>query len=184
MKINYIEIGICGLSCRLCPTYHAEGKSRCGGCKSEYRMGSGCPFITCAVKKREIEFCWICTEKTTCDRWSKHRAFGREHDTFTSYQSLEDNIAFLQERGADAFDGVQVKREQLLMEMLNEFNEGRSKRFYCIAAAVMQIDELESALMKAREESGGLNIVEKAGILHSTLGEIAEKNRYHLKLRK
>jgi len=45
MIIKYPEIGICGLSCRLCPRYHTESKSRCGGCKSEFRMSAGCPFI-------------------------------------------------------------------------------------------------------------------------------------------
>lgn len=57
MQVDYPEIGICGLSCRLCPSYHIEGKSRCAGCKSANRMAVGCPFITCAVKKKGIEFC-------------------------------------------------------------------------------------------------------------------------------
>jgi len=50
--LRHPEIGICGLSCRLCPSYHTEGKSRCGGYKSETRLAVGCPFITCAVKKK------------------------------------------------------------------------------------------------------------------------------------
>jgi len=28
MIIKYPEIGICGLSCRLCPRYHTESKSK------------------------------------------------------------------------------------------------------------------------------------------------------------
>jgi hypothetical protein len=38
MKIKYPEIGICGLSCRLCPHYHIEGESKGGGCKTESRI--------------------------------------------------------------------------------------------------------------------------------------------------
>jgi hypothetical protein len=38
IQIKYPEIGICGLSCRLCSRYHTESKSRCGGCKSEFRI--------------------------------------------------------------------------------------------------------------------------------------------------
>ena len=41
MKIKYPEIGICGLSCRLCPRFHTETQSKCNGCKSESRM-AGC----------------------------------------------------------------------------------------------------------------------------------------------
>jgi hypothetical protein len=38
MMVRHIEIGICGLSCRLCPRYHTDGVSRCGGCKSDSRL--------------------------------------------------------------------------------------------------------------------------------------------------
>ncbi|TEB08592.1 hypothetical protein Psch_02157 [Pelotomaculum schinkii] len=52
MKIKHPEIGVCGLSCRLCPRYHTDTKSKCHGCKSQARIAVGCPFITCAVKKK------------------------------------------------------------------------------------------------------------------------------------
>jgi len=58
MDIKFIEVGVCGLSCRLCPTYHSKAESKCAGCKSPDRMAVGCPFITCAVKKKGVEFCW------------------------------------------------------------------------------------------------------------------------------
>jgi len=103
MKTKYPEIGVCGLSCRLCPKYHTEGESKCGGCKSEFRMAVGCPFITCAVKKKGIEFCWDCEENITCEKWEKHREFGKHHDTFTCYQKLEDNISFIQKKGVGEF---------------------------------------------------------------------------------
>lgn len=77
MEIRYPEIGICGLSCQLCPSYHTYAKSRCGGCKSEERINLGCPFITCAIKKKEIEFCWECKENKDCEKWGKHRETGK-----------------------------------------------------------------------------------------------------------
>jgi hypothetical protein len=41
IKVKYPALGICGLSCRLCPTYNAE-KSWCGGgCRTETRMAVG-----------------------------------------------------------------------------------------------------------------------------------------------
>jgi hypothetical protein len=56
LDIQYAEVGVCGLSCRLCSMYHTQTESRCAGCKSYARMAVGCPFITCAVKKKGIEF--------------------------------------------------------------------------------------------------------------------------------
>jgi hypothetical protein len=68
--------------------------------------------------------------------------------------------------------------------MLQEFNEGRSKTYYCIASTVLEMGELEEALKRARESSQWLDIKGKAEVLHATLDEIAEKNQYCLKLRK
>ena len=184
MQIRYPKVGLCGLSCRLCPRYHTVGKSKCGGCKSEYRMGAGCPFITCAVKRRGIEFCWQCTENGICEKWHKHRAFGAEHDTFKCYQKLGDNIGYIQRSGVGAFEEAQKVRERLLGEMLQEFNEGRSKSYYCIAATVLEVGELEAALVQARRDSAELEIKDKSKVLHSILDEIAEGERYYLKLRK
>ena len=183
-EIRYPEIGICGLSCRLCPRYHVEGKSRCGGCKSDIRMAVGCPFITCAVKRKGIEFCWDCEENETCERWKKHRRFSRQHDTFKCYRKLEDNISSILKNGVDEFEKAQKTREQLLKEMLQDFNEGRSKNYYCVAVTVLEVEELKKALREAREQSEGLGIKEKSKILHSILDKVAERNNSTLKLRK
>ena len=184
MKIEYPEIGICGLSCRLCPMYHSEGKSRCGGCKSEFRIAAGCPFITCAIKKKQTEFCWDCTEHQICEKWSKHREAGKKHDSFKCYQKLEDDITFIQENGVKEFERLQKTREKLLKEMLRGFNEGRSKRYYCIAATVFEIDELQKLVNTGIERSKGLEMKEKSKILHSLLDSAAEKKNRLLKLRK
>ena len=184
MPIKYPEIGICGLSCRLCPSYHAQGESKCGGCKSANRMAVGCPFITCAVKRKGIEFCWQCEESETCPKWRNHRQASWNHDSFICYQKLEDNIAFIQREGVKAFETTQKAREKLLLEMLQEFNDGRSKTYYSIAATVMEIEELKNALSDARCKSAGLGMKEKSQVLHVLLDTIAERKHYVLKLRK
>ena len=184
LQIKYPEIGICGLSCRLCPRYHTESKSRCGGCKSEFRMSAGCPFITCAVKNKGVEFCWQCKENETCEKWRKHREFSKRVDSFICYQKLEDNITFIQKNGVYEFEKIQKKREDLLKEMLHEFNEGRAKSYYCIAATVLEIEELEEALNKAKKDSFGLEAKERSKIFHSILDKIAKRKNYYLKLRR
>jgi len=184
MKIKYPEIGVCGLSCRLCPMYNTEAESRCLGCKSITRMAVGCPFITCAVKKKGIEFCWDCTEKKTCEKWKKHREAGKMSDSFKCYQQLEEDISFIQKNGISEFEKTQKNREHLLKEMLRNFNEGRSKSYYCIAATVLEIEELKGALTRAKKESDGLDVKRRSKVLHSILDSIAGKKSYCLKLRK
>jgi len=184
MEIKYAEIGICGLSCRLCPMYNTEAESRCLGCKSSDRMKVGCPFITCAIKRKDIEFCWDCKENMTCEKWKNHREIGKKFDSFKSYQKLEEDISFIQKNGIIEFEKLQKIREHILMEMLKNFNEGRSKSYYCIVATVIEIEELKEALAQAKKESCGLDVKGKSKVLHSILDEIAEKKGYCLKLRK
>lgn len=184
MHIKYPDMGICGLSCQLCPTYHTDAKSRCEGCKSQSRMTLGCPFITCAIKKREIEFCWECKESTDCEKWRKHQEAGSKYDSFKSYQKLEEDIIYIQENGFIKYKKLQDIREELLKDMLLNFNEGRSKSYYCVAATVMRSEEIKEALDRAKELSDGLDIKSKSKVLHSILDEIAQQNGYYLGLRK
>ena len=183
-KFEYKEIGVCGLSCRLCPSFHRTTKSKCYGCKSKDRIKVGCTFIRCAVQKKLLDFCYLCEDNRTCEKWKKHRMLSRERDSFVCYQKLEDNIAFIESFGLENFEKDQILRENLLKTMLGEFNDGRSKSYYCIAATVFKLEELENAINAAKERSVGLNLKSKSKLLHSILDQIASDNKYFLKLRK
>jgi hypothetical protein len=184
MDIQHAEVGVCGLSCRLCPMYNTAAESRCAGCKSSGRMAVGCPFITCAVKEKQIEFCWQCAENGSCQKWKKHREAGKQHDSFKCYQKLEADILFIREHGVEEFEAHQKTREALLKEMLQAFNDGRSKSYYCIAATVLDVYELREVLEKAKEHSKGMPLKEKSKIIHSSLENIAREKGYLLRLRK
>lgn len=184
MRIVYPEIGVCGLSCKLCPMYQSTAASRCKGCKSKERMALGCPLITCSVKKNDIEFCWQCDKSGTCSKWGKKRQFGKKHDSFKCYQKLENDISFIQRKGIDAFVKTQEQRNKLLRHMLKEYNEGRSKSYYCTAATVLEIGELSKSLIEADRISKGLDIKSRSKVLHSIVDEIAKQNMYVLKMRK
>jgi hypothetical protein len=147
-------------------------------------MAVGCHFITCAIKKKGVEFCWDCDEHKNCEKWGKSRQFGKLHDSFKSRQRLECDIQFILEPGIGQFVLDQHDRELLVKQMLEQYNEGRSKSYYCIAATVMNKNEIEQALEEARQKSIGLDIKTKAKLLHSILDRIAEKQSYLLKLRK
>ena len=146
-------------------------------------MSAGCPFITCALKRKGVSFCWDCEEGDGCARWARHRALGREGDSFTSYAALESNIALAERDGIAAFLEEQRLRERLLGEMLAEFNEGRSKSYYCIAATVLTPAELREALDSARS-SAETDVRERSRALHARLDAAAEKRGVMIALRK
>lgn len=184
VEVRHPELGICGLSCVLCPRFHTDGSSRCGGCKSEDRMAAGCPFITCALRRKGVEFCWDCDEAAYCERWAKHRAAGRERDSFTCYASLESNITSVARAGFDAYIVEQHQRGLLLREMLDEFNEGRSKTYYCIAATVLEPPDLRAAIDSARQSGASSDVRERSKALHALLDETAAQRSLKLALRK
>jgi hypothetical protein len=184
VEFQHVATGVCGLSCRLCPRYHTDGSSRCGGCKSPFRMGAGCPFITCAVKKKGIELCTDCAEGDTCERWTHHREMSKTMDSFICYQRLQDNIRFIKQYGIRAFEEAQEKRCKLLEEMLAGYDEGRSKSFYCIAATVMEPEELAQAIASAEKLSPGKTQKEKSKVMRQALEDIAKEKHYSLALRK
>ena len=113
-----------------------------------------------------------------------HRKFSQEYDTFVCYQKLEDNIASIKQQGVAAFEESQRIRENLLHEMLSNFNEGRSKTYYCISATVLEIEDLQAALTQARKDSDELALQERSKLLHTIMKKIAEDKQYYLSLRK
>ncbi|MDD3048943.1 MAG: DUF3795 domain-containing protein [Bacilli bacterium] len=182
-KIKNPKIGVCGLYCGLCPAYVSKGKSRCQGCKTEWRFGGPCSILHCAAKK-DIEFCGNCKDKETCEKWQKHRDASKNYDSFKCYQRLEADILYIEKYGMTKYMQGQEIREKLLLKMLEEYNDGRSKSYYCIVATIFKIDEIEKALNKVSKEITGLTIKEKAKLLHLAFDEIAAKKGYCLKLRK
>jgi hypothetical protein len=75
-------------------------------------------------------------------------------------------------------------RENFLKEMLQGFDDGRSKSCYCIGSTVLEVDELQEALIKAKDQSRGMPLKEKAKIMHSLLELVSAQKGYLLKLRK
>ena len=94
-------------------------------------------------------------------------------DSFKCYQTLERDIAFIEQYGVEKFEQTQKARECLLREMLTEFNEGRSKSSFCIAATVLTVDELKDVIQRARQASDGLDLAGKSAAIHALIDELA-----------
>lgn len=68
--------------------------------------------------------------------------------------------------------------------MLKEFNDGKSKNLYCVAATIIEIEELKTVLQKAQERTRNLELKEKNRVLYKLLDYIATRDNLKLKLRK
>ena len=182
---KYPTIACCGLDCGLCPTYYTKGPSRCPGCCGPDFLSKhpSCSIITCCVKNNKFETCAECNE-FPCPKLNKWDVY----DSFICHRVSLTNLNLIKENGLDDFIEHQKQRISYLKIMLENFNEGRSKSFYCIAAALLQLGDLKEALNKTNDqiknegiESSDLKATSK--ILKSLLNQYANKHNIELKLR-
>ncbi len=183
-------IGVCGLDCGLCPRYYTVGTSRCPGCGGPGFSGKhpSCSFITCCVKKRGLEVCGQCPE-FSCSKFKSEEEYRQGGlSSYPPYGKVLSNLIFIKEKGINEFVRQQRKRMSLLKTMIEGYDDGRSRSFFCRAAALLDPRALESSLdgaKKAMEASGATSeTLSKAKILRAILAEAARSEGIELAGRK
>ncbi|MHA2392624.1 MAG: DUF3795 domain-containing protein [Promethearchaeota archaeon] len=183
---NYPTIACCGLDCALCPTYYTKGPSKCPGCCGPNFADKhpSCSIITCCVKRNNFETCADCNE-FPCSKLKDWDAV----DSFICHRVSLKNLRFIKENGIETFMDQQHQRIKILKILLENFNEGRSKSFFCIATALLQVEDLEVSLKKANERIENENIESKnlkikSIIIKEYLNDYATKQNVLLKLKR
>jgi len=179
----YPTIGVCGLDCGLCPRYYTVGPSRCPGCCGPefFNKHPSCSLITCCVKKKNLEVCAECPD-FPCPRFKSDKDYQqlKESSSYPSYKKVMPNLNFIKEHGIEEFVGQQKRRIKLLETMIKDFDDGRSRSFYCKSAASLDLgdlrDSVDKAIQKTETDAIGPNDT-KARILKGILGEIALEQR-------
>ncbi len=99
------------------------------------------------------------------------------------------NLDFIKEQGIKKFIEQQKKKMKLLETMIENFDDGRSRSFFCKAVDLLDLTSLESALDEAIQKIK-LDYIKpddikiKAKILRSILNEIALKEEVELAKKK
>jgi hypothetical protein len=149
---TYPTIGVCGLDCGLCPRYYTVGHSRCSGCCGPEFSSKhpSCSFITCCVKKRNLEVCADCSD-FPCSKFKSKDEYQqlKESSSYPSYKRIMPNLILIKEHGIEGFAVQQKRRIKLLETMIADFDDGRSKGFYCKSAALLDLTTLERSLDRA-----------------------------------
>jgi hypothetical protein len=180
---KYPTIGVCGLDCGLCPRYYTAGPSRCPGCGGPNFLNKhpSCSFITCCVKKNNFEVCADCPD-FPCSKFKSEKDI-QEYEgssSYPPYNKIMLNLKFIKEYGIESFIDNQKKRIRLLEKLIQDFDDGRSRSFFCKATALLDINSLEDSLIKAIQKVksvkiGSTDIKTKAKILKDILNESALK---------
>lgn len=149
------EFSLCGLNCSLCPRYHTEGSSRCPGCGGDdfNRKHPSCSVINCNKKNGALEYCFDC-KQYPCLRYAKPS----EKDSFITYRDVTKNLNKAKENIEEYLRELEEK-ERLLVFLLDKYDNGRSKNFYCIAVNLLKAEDISDVVamvekkVKEKDES-------------------------------
>ena len=133
-------VACCGLDCGMCTRHYTEGKF--------YETMGSCGYITCCVKNKGLEVCSECDE-FPCQRFDKWLDKCEEHDSFITHRNVKDNLEYIQKNGLKRYLDQQSKRIELLEHFLKNYNDGRSRNFYCLATTLLTLRSLNNSLKKA-----------------------------------
>jgi hypothetical protein len=183
---RFPTIACCGIDCGLCPTFYTKGPSKCPGCGGPEFSSKhpSCSILTCCVKESGFETCAECAQYP-CEKlkpWDKA-------DSFVTHKVCLQNLNEIKQRGLEKFIKHQAIRMKILDFLLNSFNEGRSKSFFCIATTLLPVDNLQVIISKSKKRIEGENlspedIKSKSKIIKKMLNQSARNNNIELKLRK
>lgn len=154
VKKQYPTIACCGIDCGLCPRYYTVGTSKCPGCVGEhfFEKHPSCSIITCCVKTNGLETCAECPQ-FPCEKLKNWDIV----DSFVTHQKSLENLRQIKDKGIVEFAQQQEKRITLLNNLLKQYDDGRSKSFFCLATALMEVDDINEAIFQIQDLREQLN---------------------------
>lgn len=177
---NHETIGCCGIDCGLCPRFYTKGDSACPGCGgSNFKeKHPSCGFLTCCVVKNGLEVCSVCNDYP-CKQFDPEKD---GFDSFVTHKKVFTNLDYIKSNGIDLFIEAQCIRIDLLKNLLNNCDDGRSKNFYCISCALLPEDKIQEVHRFACNLSKEMEIKEKSKMIKNYLIKIADSININLKL--
>ena len=162
--------------------YHSEAGSACPGCGGENfkEKHPSCGCFSCCAVKHGYEVCSECSDYK-CERL---RAENVNYDSFVTHKKMFENLDEIKNNGMVGFIERQKVRIDILKEFISNYNDGRSKSFFCVSSALLPLDKLQeiNQLKKTQSDSSDLKAINKQ--LKALLKEAADELKIELKLTK
>ena len=178
---KYPEFSACGLNCGLCPRYHTDGTSKCPGCAGENFLAKhpSCGILSCSHRKG-FEYCFLC-EEYPCKKYK-----GADlSDSFITHKNQFCDFEKAKQFGLKAYEVELNKKMKILKQLLDNYDDGRRKSFFCVAVNLLDIQDINSVMKQlAKETKSEANKKIKAKVAVSLFEKIAEQKDVSLKLRK
>ncbi|MCK5197895.1 MAG: DUF3795 domain-containing protein [Spirochaetales bacterium] len=182
-KRKYPLFSLCGLNCGLCPRYQTDGISKCPGCGGAdfHLKHPTCAVITCNKKHDNVEYCFQCSSYP-CNRYSEPS----KGDSFISYRNVISDFNRANKIGIDKYQMELNEKVNILEFLINNYNDGRKKSFYCIAVNLLNLSDLKSIMKQIdkRIKNQNIDIKNKIKLIIDLFKSEAKERDIALKLRK
>lgn len=178
---DYPLFSLCGLNCGLCPRFHTEGTSRCPGCCGEgfSKVHPPCGVISCSRRHGDVAYCHLC-EEFPCARYDH----AQDYDSFITHQNMMKDFARAKEMGMDAYRAELNAKVAILHQLLDTYNDGRRKSYFCLAVNLLPLDDLcEIMAQLAAEVTPAQPVKERAQAAARRLDACAQGHGITLKLK-
>ena len=120
-----------------------------------------------------------------CERVARSLDAAKTEGSFISYRPLANNFAFIQKNGIEEFARLEMEKQKFLRHLIDNYDEGRSKSFYCTSCQLIPLDKLREALEDVEiKMTEATDIKEKAKLVRVAIDRIADSLQIDLKLRK
>lgn len=181
-KRKFPLFSLCGLNCGLCPRYNVSTSSQCPGCGGEdfHLKHPTCSVITCNKKHDNVEFCFQCS-CYPCEKYANPSA----KDSFITYMNVINDFQKAKDKGIDFYKSELKEKMEILLYLLNQYNDGRKKSYYCNAVNLLDIEDLQDIMeyIKLTVSIQEIGKKEKIKVIIDALEEKALKNNIQLSLR-
>ena len=180
-KRTYPEFAACGLNCGLCPRYYTIGSSRCPGCAGEgfSEVHPTCGVLSCCQRKG-IEYCFECSEYPC----AKYDGAGVTDSFITQKNQLRD-MDKAKQIGMEAYKAELNEKISILKELLENYDDGRRKGFYCLAVNLLELPDVKAVMEQITgADDKDIPIKGKAKAAVRLFEDMARQRDVTLKLRK
>ena len=152
----------------------------CPGCGGG-AGNQGCSIAKCSLEHQGIEYCFLC-EQYPC---SKYEGI-QEYDSFITHRRQESDMSKAKMVGLEKYHMELEEKAEILRYLLENYNDGRRKAFFCIAVNLLEISDLREIIdnLNMQIDSNNKSKKDKAVDAVTLFQDIADKKNILLKLRK
>ncbi len=176
-KRNDYIFSLCGLNCILCPMKLGNYCPGCGGGDGN----QGCAIARCSLKKQNIEYCFQCGNYP-CEKYNDID----KYDSFITHHHQLLDMEKIQKIGIEQYHSELFEKFEILNYLLENYNDGRKKNFFCITTNLLDINDLKEVVeeLKTKTQAKDMTLKEKSAIATMLFQSVAVKRNIILKLNK